>query len=75
MKRIKMPKRFWDDEEWALERMGKLQKKYKEKWVAIVDRRVVGVAEDPGIARKVAKEKTGKKHIPVIFIESGESLY
>lgn len=71
----KIPKEFWEDERWAERHMAELQKKYLEKWVAIVDKEVAGVADDPGIAEKIAKEKTGRKYIPLIFIESGEALY
>ena len=55
--------------------MPELQKKYLRKWVAIVDKKVAGAADDPGIAEKTAKEKTGRKCIPLIFVESGEALY
>jgi len=55
--------------------MAELQKKYKDKWMAIVNKQVAGVGEDGNLARKMAIEKTGKKFIPVIFIESGEALY
>jgi len=32
-----IPKDFWEDAKWAEEHMSELQKKYLEKWVAIVD--------------------------------------
>lgn len=71
----KIPKEFWEDAKWAEEHMSELQKKYLEKWVAIVDKKVAGVADDPGIAEKIAKEKTKRRYIPLIFVESGEALY
>jgi len=71
----KIPQDFWEDAKWAEEHMSELQKKYLEKRVAIVDRKVAGVADDPGIAEKTAKEKTGRKCIPLIFVESGEALF
>ena len=32
-----IPKEFWEDAKWAEKHMPELQKKYLEKWVAIVD--------------------------------------
>ena len=51
--------------------------KRRTQWwcVAIVDKEVAGVADDPGIVEKIAKEKTGRKYIPLLFVESGEALY
>lgn len=71
----KIPKEFWEDVKWAEKHMAELQMKHLEKWVAIVDKKVAGVADDPGIAEKIAKEKNGRKCIPLIFVESGEALY
>lgn len=75
MEKVKIPKRVWDDKKWMLSHMDKLQKKYKEKWVAVVNKKVVGVGENGEIARKMARKKTGAKQIPVILVESGQSLY
>jgi len=73
---IKVPKRFWEDEEWAEEHMAELQQKYSEKWVAVVNKKIVGVGEGAGLAREIAQKKTGiKEFIPVIFVESGQNLY
>ena len=75
MEKIKIPNQFWENIRWAEKHMPKLQKNYLEKWVAIVNKEVAGVGEDGNIARRIAREKTGEKFIPVIFIESGEALY
>ena len=70
-----LPQDFWEDAKWAEEHMPELQNKYLRKWVAIVDKKVAGVGENGDIARKIARKKTDKKIIPVIFVESGEALY
>ncbi len=70
-----IPKRFWEDEEWALKNLGKLQEKYTNKWIAVVNKKVAGVGEDGDAARKQAHKKTGVKEVPVIFVESGQNLY
>lgn len=73
--KYKLPKRFWEDSRWAHEHFGELQKKYLEKWVAIVNKKVAGVGEDGDIARRIARRKTGIKEIPVVFVESGQNIY
>ncbi len=75
IEKIKMPQRFWEDDKWAIEHYMQLQDKYVDKWVAIVNKEVVAVAEGPIDARTKAQEKTGIKEIPVIFVESGQNIY
>ena len=75
MQQTIMPKRFWEDDEWAHEHYTELQDKYVDKWVAICNKRVVAVADGPEDARKEAQKKTGVKEIPIIFVESGQNLY
>ena len=75
MKRPKeMPKEFWKDREWGFEHYQKLVKEYPDQWVAIVDKQVVS-AGSLGEVEENARSKTGKEHIPVIFIESGSHIY
>jgi len=71
----KIPKRYWDDDRWAMEHYDNLMSKYPQKWVAIVNGKVVAVADGPKDAREKARKKTGKKYIPVTFVESGLNLY
>ena len=75
MPKIKIPKRFWEDNKWAHNHLGELQEKYTNKWVAIVNKKVAGVGEGPIDARKMAQKKTRIKEVPVIFVESGQNLY
>lgn len=74
-RKIKLPKRFWEDSRWAHKHLGELQNRYTNKWVAVVNKKVVGVGENGDIARKIAEKKTGVKNIPVVFVESGHNLY
>tara|TARA_Y100000310_G_scaffold128087_1_gene127245 strand:- start:3228 stop:3470 length:243 start_codon:yes stop_codon:yes gene_type:complete len=71
----KIPKRFWTDREWAFSHLDAFQDKYDGLWVAVVDKKVAGVAQGPISARKIAKHKTGKDHIPVVFVESGQNFF
>ncbi len=69
------PKEFWEDKEWTIEHYTELQKQYQEKWVAIVNKKVVAHGENLGEVEKRAIELTGKKYITYIFIESGAVIY
>jgi len=70
-----MPKRFYSDREWADKHYSELQKKYPNKRVAILNKKVVGVSDDTGNFLEKAKKKTKEKHIPTIWIESGIVYY
>jgi hypothetical protein len=70
-----MEKGFWEDARWGEENYTELQKQFKDKWVAIVDKKVVSYGENRGEVKKRAIELTGKKHIPLIYVESGAAIY
>ena len=52
-------------------------RQYPEKWVAIVNKKVVGVGKSISEAEREAHKKTGIeiKRIPVIFVERGANIY
>lgn len=57
MKTVTESKEFWEDSNWALKNYTQFIKHYPDKWVAIVDKRVVSSGDDPGIVREEAKKK------------------
>lgn len=69
------PKEFWDDMKWGRNHYSELIKKYPDKWVAIMNEKVVAVGESTRDIKEEAKKKTGKIHIPVMFIECGDHIY
>lgn len=69
------PKEFWEDARWGEENYVELQKQYRDKWVAIVGRKIVSYGENRGDVKKRAIELTGKKYIPLIYVESGAAIY
>ena len=69
------PKDFWEDARWAEEHYAELQRQYQDKWVAIVNKKVVSYGENRGEVKKRAMELTGKKYIPLIYVESGAAIY
>jgi hypothetical protein len=69
-----IPKEFWEDRKWADENHSELVKKYPNKWVAIVDKKVVAVSDGTGRFGRFleeAKRKTGRQYIPTIFVDAG----
>ncbi|MBI1742898.1 hypothetical protein HYR54_07500 [Candidatus Acetothermia bacterium] len=68
-------KRFFEDMEWAEQHHDELLRKYGIRWIAIYNKQVV--ADGPSISKveEKARAKTGKKHIPVYFLESGSNIY
>ncbi|MFQ6062938.1 MAG: DUF5678 domain-containing protein [Methanosarcinales archaeon] len=67
------PKEYFENIDWAYEHHLELQRKYKEQWVAIYNKKVVSHGTDLGKVRKEAIEKTNKKdeEIPCIFVDGG----
>ena len=42
----KLPKRYWDDIEWARKHLSELHRKYEGKWVAVVNKKVVAAGKN-----------------------------
>jgi alpha-beta hydrolase superfamily lysophospholipase len=69
-------KRYWEDQEWALDHYAELVEKYRDQWVAIVNKQVVAASKDSiKEIERTAQEKTGVEHIPVILVEGGDHVY
>ncbi len=78
MQKIKPePKEFLDDMEWGWEHYSEFIRKYPDKWIAIVNKRVAAVGESIRQVEADAEEKTkrAKEKIPVMFIECGGHIY
>lgn len=70
-----LPKRFWEDDRWIIDHYDELARHYADEWVAVVDGKVVASGESIGVVEKTAHNKTGREHIPVMFIEKGVHIY
>lgn len=70
-----MPKDFWDDLSWARKHHTELLKKYRNLWVAVVNKKVVSAGDNLGKVESIAKAKTGKKSIATMFVDGGEHIY
>ncbi|MDI6792054.1 MAG: DUF5678 domain-containing protein [bacterium] len=71
---LRLPKRFWEDKEWAFTHYSELVKKHPNMWIAVLNKSIIGVSSDLGKVEEI-KVKTGKRHIPVIFLEDGSHVY
>ncbi|MGQ9627938.1 MAG: DUF5678 domain-containing protein [Anaerolineae bacterium] len=60
---------YIEDQQWALENYGDLCGKYPDKWIAIVDKKVVAAGDNIEKIRAEAFQKTGREDVPVIFVE------
>ena len=69
------PKEYWDDKDWAHLNIGEISNEYPNLWVAIVNKQVVAAGRIIKQVRKIAKEKTGREHFPVLFAEKGIHVY
>ena len=68
-------KEFWEDLLWGEKNHTHFLRQYKDQWIAIVNKKVVSSGEDLGKVEKEAKQKTGRKEIPVFFVECGAHIY
>jgi glutaredoxin len=70
-----IPNRFWEDLKWGREHHSDLLEYHRNKWVAIVNKKIVSAGSNLEEVENIAREKTGEKHIPTIFIDGGEHIY
>ena len=65
----KLPRRYYEDQEWALAHYDRWMEAYPDQWIAVISRRVVAAGTDMEEVSTRAREKTGELHIPLLFIE------
>jgi len=70
-----IPKEFWDDDEWAEKHYPELQKRFRDQWVAVANKKVITHGKNLAKVEEEARLKTGKRHISVTFVESGDHVY
>lgn len=74
MKAVTEPKEFWRDSNWALKNYTQFIRHYPDKWVAVVNKKVVASGDDPRTVREEAKKKTKRISVPVIFVEGNPGV-
>ena len=71
-----IPKSFWQDQQWAFDHYPELVKRYEDRWVAVVNKRIVAASKSSVKAEEQAKTKTGRQSpIAVVFVENGRHVY
>ena len=71
-----IPKSYWQDEQWAFDHYRELVKRYGDRWVAVVNRRVIAASKSSVKAEKQAQAKTGRQlPIAVVYVETGRHVY
>ena len=56
-----IPKSYWQDQDWAFDHYPELVKRYGDRWVAVVNKRVVAASKSSVKAEKQARAKTPVK--------------
>ncbi len=71
---ISLPGRFWEDKEWIFAHYSELLRTYKNMWIAVLSKKIIAASPNLGKVEEL-KAKTGKEHIPVIFLEDGSHVH
>ena len=76
MDKVKIPpKSFWDDDNWAHENYQTLLKQHSNKWVAILNRKVVCANEDLKAVKNFLNKNFKRKSITLLHIEDASHVY
>lgn len=70
-----LSKGYWNDYRWANKNMSELVKKYANKWIAIVNKKVIAFGPDVETVELKAKNKVKQKEFPILFVERGIHVY
>ena len=70
-----IPSDFWQNRKWILEHYNELAVKYADKWIAAIKGKVIASGNSINEVEKIAKKTSGKRHIPVMFMEKGVHIY
>lgn len=71
----KINKEYLEDLRWGEKHHTNFLEKYRDQWVAIIDKKVIAAGENLSKVKEEARKKSGKEKIPVMFVECGEHIY
>lgn len=64
------------DEQWACDHYPELVKRFGDRWVAVVNRRVIAASKSSVKAEEQARAKTERRlPIAVVYVETGWRIY
>lgn len=68
-------KKFWDDDRWAHDNYQVLLKGYANKWIAVLNHKVVIAHSDLKEVKKFLCRKLKNKAVPLLHIEDAAHVY
>lgn len=69
------PKSFWDDDRWAHENYQTLLKNYPNKWVAVLNKKVICAHQDLRTVKSFLARKPTTGITPLFHIEDASHVY
>ncbi|UCE37398.1 MAG: hypothetical protein JSW00_18375 [Thermoplasmata archaeon] len=70
-----IPKRFWEDAQWVRNNYSELLRKYPDRWIAVVGKKVICSGKNLSRVRSIAKRKTSRSLIYSTYIGCGHHVY
>lgn len=65
-----MLKKYYDDPKWAYSHFHKWRKKYGNKWLAVLNRKIIASGDDVGVViDKLSKKSIQSKNATIVFVE------
>ena len=71
----KVPNGFWEDAKWVRDNYSELLRKYPDKWIAVVGKKVISSGKILSRVERNAKKKTRRSLIYSTFIGCGHHVY
>lgn len=69
------PKEYFEDSRWLFSNLSELSKLYPDKWIGVVDKKVVAVGNDIGEVEEQVTRITERKDYPIFFVEGRIYIY
>ena len=74
-KDIVLSARFWEDGKWAHRNYQNLSKKYPNKWIAVLNKKVISFSESLAKVKKETARIAEGRDFPILFVEKGAHVY
>jgi hypothetical protein len=69
------PKEYFEDSDWLFSNLTELTRLYPDKWIGVVDKKVVAVGRDIGEVEEQVKRISERKEYPIFFVEGRIYIY
>ncbi len=69
-------KKYYDDAKWAYSHFHEWRKRYGNKWIAVLNRKIIASGDDVGVViNRLSKKSIPSKDASIIFVEKGAYIY